>query len=185
MDSMKETSGMEEMPMSFEMLPGWKHGDVDVSTLKIGMDFSEMPGMPPEASMFMDQFFGPDGMSIQTCTVGGLALSAVGDADIKALIDRVVAGETVAMPQAFTDATAGFPEKVNGIFYMNLGEIAPWVGDMAKEKLNPAQSGLLGNPPPDMWCAGYVRTEGPTVTFGLSMKVMQVVKYVSAIMQSK
>ena len=85
----------------------------------------------------------------------------------------------------YAEATAGFPEEVNGIFYLNLGEIAPWIGDLAKEEINQAQQALLRNPPPDLWCAGYVRTEGPTLTFGMNMRLGQMFKYVSAIMQSE
>ncbi len=185
MDAMKEAPGMEEMPFTFEMLPGTKHGDVEVMAMKFGMDFSGVPDMPPQMSMFTDQFFGSDGLNIRTCQVGEIGISTVGDEDLKALIDRVRAGDTAALPTAYTDATAGFPETVNGVFYLNLGEIVPWIGDLAKEDLNQAQRALLGNPPPDLWCAGYVRTEGPTLTFGMNLKLGQMFKYVSAIMQSK
>jgi hypothetical protein len=185
MEAMKESPGMAEMPVNFEVLPAWKHGDVEVTGMNIGMDFSGIPDVPPQMSMFMDQFFGPEGLSMQTCYVGELGISVAGDEDMKAVIDRVKAGETKALPQAFANATAGFPETVNGIFYLNLAEIAPWIGDMAKDELSLAQQGLLRNPPPDLWCAGYVRTEGPTVTFGMRMKVLQMVKYVSAIEASE
>jgi len=183
--AMENAPGMEEMPFTFEMLPGWKHGDVDVMAMKIGMDFSGIPNMPPQMSMFMDQFFGPDGMTIQTCKVGELGISTIGDEDIKAVIDRLKAGETTAMSAVYAEATSGFPETVNGIFYLNLGEMAPWIGDLAKDDLKPAQQALLRNPPPDLWCAGYARTEGPTLTFGMNLKLGQMFKYVSAIMQSK
>ncbi|MHC4472543.1 MAG: hypothetical protein ACYS99_16460, partial [Planctomycetota bacterium] len=96
-------------------------------------------------------------------------------------IDRVKSGGSVDLPSAYQEATVGFPEEVNGILYLNLADLALMVSGIEGLPLEDGQKSLLASPPPDLYFAGYMRTDGPTLTMGMRLRLGGIMKYAKAI----
>jgi hypothetical protein len=173
---------MAIMPMTFEPGEPWEHAGVTVAPMTMVFDMGSIPD--PDAAQFLQMFFGPDGLGMQTAVVGEYVVATAGPTCRNLMtdtIDRVKSGSHASLPSAYEDATMGFPEEVNGILYVNLADIALMVNGIEGIPVPEEKKALLASPPSDLYMAGYIRTDGPTMTMGMRLRLGGIMKYAKAI----
>jgi len=178
-----------QMPISVGFSAGepWTHAGTTVRPMTMTFDVADDPNLPPEAKAEMDEMFtrifGEDGFVMHTAVAGEHAVTTVGPNAkfrMQEMLDRLKAGESAHVPAAYGRATAGFPETVNGVFYMNLAGLAKMIGNLPIDEIPPPMKSLLQSPPQDLSMAGYMTVEGGEVKMGMRMKLGEILEYVKA-----
>lgn len=178
-----------DMPfqLSVRRVETWQHAGTEVKGLEMTITRREGAEPPLADHMLrsMRAMLGGGRSTMYSATLGDRMLGAMGpDAAerIKALIDRVKAGETTELPAQWSAATAGFPSEVGGVLYCNLGGIVSMVTTlMPPGTLTEAEEALLNSPPGDMWMAAYMKPDGSAAELGLRVNLGSIVEYFSAL----